>query len=133
MVKKKFRVLLIIDAMVNLLLGILLLFFPVSIIRLLGLPPTHTNFYATILGGVIFGIGLALCIEWWGAPFGGRGLGLGGAIVINICGAGVLLVWLLSGALDIQLRAKIVLWGVAIVVLGIGFVEVAVRSWKYDN
>ena len=133
MVKTKHRVLLAIDAFVNLLLGVLLLSFPAGVLGLLGLPPTNTYFYATILGGVIFGIGVALCIEWWGAPQDVRGLGLGGAIVINLCGAGVLLTWLLLGGLDLPTRGQVVLWGVAVVVLGIGIAEIAARSWKYEN
>ncbi len=127
MVKTKHRGLLAIDAIVNLLLGVLLLAFPAGVIDFLGLPPTSTCFYATILGGVIFGIGVALCIEWWGAPEGAHGLGLSGAIVINICGAAVLLIWLLLGGLDLPLRGLAVLWGVALVVLGIGVAEIAAR------
>ena len=127
MVKTKQRVLLAVDAIVNLLLGVFLLAFPAGVIGLLGLPPTSTYFYATILGGVIFGIGVALCIEWWGVPEGVRGLGLGGAIAINICGAAVLLIWLLFGGLDLPLRGQAVLWGVALVVLGIGIAEIAAR------
>ncbi|MBN1615461.1 MAG: hypothetical protein JW950_13430 [Deltaproteobacteria bacterium] len=130
MVKAKHRVLLAIDAFVNLLLGVLLLSFPAGLPELLGLPPTDTYFYATILGGVIFGIGIALCMELWGARQGVRGLGLGGAIAINVCGAGVLLIWLLLGGLDLPLRGQIILWGVAVVVLGIGIAEIAARSWK---
>jgi hypothetical protein len=133
MVKMKHRILLAVDGVVNLLLGALLLAFPAGVLDLLGLPPTSTYFYATILGGVIFGIGVALCIELWGAPHGLHGLGLGGAIVINICGAGVLLTWLLMGWLDLPLRGQIILWGVAVVVLGIGITEIATRSWKYEN
>ena len=129
----KHRVLLAIDAFVNLLLGVLLLSFPSGVLGLLGLPPTNTYFYATILGGVLFGIGVALCIELWGSPWGVRGLGLGGAIAINICGAGVLLVWLLLGGLALPPRGQVILWVVTLVVLGIAIAEIAARSWKYKD
>ena len=56
-------ILLTIDAVVNLLLGALLLLFPAGMLQFLGLPPVQNHFYTTILGGVIFGIGLALFIE----------------------------------------------------------------------
>lgn len=102
--RRKHRLLLAIDTWVNLLLGLLLLLFPAGVLDLLGLPPTNTYFYATILGGVILGIGVALCLEWWGAPRGVRGLGLGGAITINLCGGGVLLSWLVLGDLTVPLR-----------------------------
>ena len=131
--KAKHRVLLAIDALANLALGAILLFFPAGLMDLLGLPKTDTYFYATILGGVIFGIGIALLLELYGARAQVRGLGLGGAIAINLCGGGVLLGWLLFGGLDLPLRGWIVLWTVAIVVLGIGVAEIAARSWKYDE
>ena len=121
----KHRQLLVIDAIANLFLGVLLLLFPAGVMVWLGLPHTDTYFYTTILGGVIFGIGVALGLEWWGAKRGMRGLGLGGAIAINICGAGVLLIWLLFGRLVLPLRGQMVLWVVALSVLGIGVAEIA--------
>jgi hypothetical protein len=131
-VESKHRALLALDAFVNVLLGVLLLLFPADMLELLGLPPTDTLFYATILGAVILGIGFALVLELWGAPRGVRGLGLGGAIAINLCGAGALLLWLLFGGLDLPLRGQVILWVVALAVLGIGVVEIAARSWKYE-
>ena len=77
------RLLLALDAAVNLLLGAILLLFPAGLIALLGLPATDTHFYTSILGGVLFGIGLALLLELRGGSARIRGLGLGGAIAIN--------------------------------------------------
>ena len=51
--------------------------FPLGVARLLGLPLAASNFYPTILGGVIFGIGIALISEVYGQIGGFRGLGLG--------------------------------------------------------
>ena len=124
--------LLALDAFVNVLLGVLLLLFPAGMLELLGLPPTDTLFYATILGAVILGIGFALVLELWGAPRGVRGLGLGGAIAINLCGAGALLLWLLFGGLDLPLRGRGILWAVALAVLGIGVAKIATHSWKHE-
>ena len=42
------KLLLMIDGFVNLILGILLLLFPVGVIDMLGLPQTNTNFYVFI-------------------------------------------------------------------------------------
>ncbi len=113
----KHRLLLAIDAVVNLALGAILLGFPAGLIDLLGLPPTSTYFYASILGAVIFGIGVALVLELYGAPRGIRGLGLGGAIAINLCGGGALTIWLLIVPLDVPVRGMVILWTVAVVVV----------------
>jgi hypothetical protein len=129
--KGKHRVLLVVDSVVNLALGVLLLLFPAGLVDVLGLPATNTYFYASILGAVILGIGVALLVELYGAPAGVRGLGLGGAIAINLCGGGALLVWLVAVPLGLPLRGRIILWVVAVVVLAIGLAELAARSWKY--
>ena len=129
--KEKHKILLLIDGLVNIVLGLLLLLFPFGIADFLGIPKPITNFYPTIFGGVIFGIGIALLIERFGEKQNIRGLGLGGAIAINFCGAGVLLIWLLSKSLNIPLKGYIILWAVAIVVLGCGLIEIIKKSWKY--
>ena len=123
------RTLLTIDGVVNLLLGAILLLFPAGMLKFLGLPNVTHHFYTTILGGVIFGIGLALFIELYWDIQGIQGLGLAGAIVINFCGGGVLMVWLLVKPFDLPLRGHLVLWVVAILVLGIGIVEFLTKSW----
>ena len=131
--KKIHKTLLLVDCVVNISLGLLLLLFPVGIIGLLGLPQTNTNFYASILGAVLFGIGLALLLELAGHGRNFRGLGLGGAILINLCGSLVLIFWLLFGALDIPLKGSIILWGIGLVVLTIGVVELISKSWTYEK
>lgn len=130
--KAKSKTLLLIDGIVNLLVGILLLLFPFGMAQLLGIPLPNTNFYPTILGAVIFGIGIALLLEAYGEPQGIHGLGLAGAIVINFCGAGVLTIWLISAPLNLPLKGYIILWTIAIVVLTIGFLELITKSWKYQ-
>ncbi|MFC1581166.1 hypothetical protein ACFL4N_09710 [Thermodesulfobacteriota bacterium] len=131
--KANHKILLAIDGVVNLALGILLLLFPAGILTLFGLPPTDTYFYASILGAVILGIGIALLLELWGFGRGIRGLGLGGAIVINFCGSGALLAWLLFSHFNIPMRGHIILWAVAVMVLGIGVAETVAGAWKYEN
>ena len=80
-------------------LGILLLLYPVGLADSLGLPPFSSSFYPSILGAVLLGIGLALFIERYGKPVGMIGLGIAGAVIINICGGLALLFWLLFGGL----------------------------------
>jgi len=122
--------LLFIDGIINLILGILLLLFPAGTADILGLPKSNTHFYPTILGAVIFGIGIALFIERYKKEKKIRGLGLGGAIAINLCGAGVLLLWLLFGRIALPTRGCITLWIVAVIVLGTGLIEILTKSYK---
>jgi hypothetical protein len=130
--KIKQEILLSVDGYINVILGILLLLFPLGMSEILGVPKSNTDFYPTILGGVIFGIGIALFIERYGFRYKIRGLGLGGAIAINICGALVLLIWLLINPFDLPLKGYIILWIIAIVVLLIGIVELVAKPWYYQ-
>ncbi len=130
---KQYKTLLLIDCLINLLLGILLLLVPFGIIELLGLPKSNTYFYPSILGAIILGIGLALLLELVGYSKNIRGLGLGGAILINLIGAIVLFYWLIFGSLTIPLKGQIILWMVGIIVFSIGITELMAKSWIYEN
>lgn len=129
--ERKHKNLLLIDGIANLILGGLLLLFPLGTANFFGVPQPESNFYPTILGGVIFGIGIALLIERYGFKAQIRGLGLGGAIAINICGSLVLLGWLIFAPPMIPLRGLILLWAIGIIVLGIGLVELGAKTWRY--
>jgi hypothetical protein len=129
-INKTSNFLLLIDGAVNLILGAVLLSFPTGIQKFFGLPRSNTPFYASLLGAVLFGIGLALLMERFGGPAGIRGLGLGGAIAINICGASVLMIWLTMKKLDIPPRGALILWSLAAIVLFIGFAEIFTKGYK---
>ena len=129
--KAEHKILLTIDGVVNIVLGILLLLFPFGIAELLGVPRTDTDFYPTILGGVILGIGIALLIERYGFEKKIHGLGLAGAITINLIGSMVLLLWLIFSPPAIPLHGHMILWIIGILVFAIGIVEMIGKSWKY--
>jgi hypothetical protein len=120
-----------IDGIVNILLGLILLCFPFGLDKILGLPIPDTYFYPIILGGMLFGIGIALLVEMLGVHKNIRGLGIAGAIVINYCGGLTLLIWLLFFPLNIPLHGSIILWIVAVVVLLIGIIETKSKFWQY--
>jgi len=118
------RPLLLADALINLLLGALLLVYPRWLVEALGMPEVATTFFPNVLGGVLLGIGLALLISYGG---GAQALGLDGAIAINLCGAGVVVAWLVIAPHAIPPRGKITLWIIALTVIGIGLVELRHR------
>ncbi len=119
---KKSKILFV-DAVVNLILGILLLAFSPGIINFLGVPNTELYFYPNILGGVLFGVGIALLIEYYRKSGSLVGLGLGGAVSINICGGIVLALWLVFGNLSIPLKGIIFLWILVFILVGISSTE----------
>lgn len=122
-VKNTTSLLLCIDAAINFLLGILLLAFSRPLADVLGVPFSDVGFYPTILGAILFGIGIALVVEVRRKPNGLVGLGVGGAVAINLSGGMVLLLWLLSGALELPLRGRVFLWSLALLLVGISTAE----------
>ena len=124
------NLLLVVDGIVNLALGVLLVFFPAQLMDLFDLPKVATFFYVNILGAVLFGIGIALLLERFAGEKRITGLGIGGAIAINLCGSGVLILWLLFGELELSQSGLIFLWSIAIIVFGIGLAELFTKSWK---
>jgi len=119
------RTLLLADVVINLVLGVLLLTYPQSLVEALGLPAVRLAFFPNVLGGVLIGIGIALLLARRG---GASGLGLDGAITINLCGAGVVVGWLLVSPGAIPTRGRWTLWTVAVLVIGIGLLELRHRE-----
>ncbi|MGB2630162.1 MAG: hypothetical protein WBD24_05350 [Candidatus Omnitrophota bacterium] len=120
--------LLVIDAIFDLVLGLLLIAFPQKLLQMVGAPPVEHVFYPSVLGAVLFGIGVALLIEYFGGAQGPYGLGLAGAIAINLCGALALAFWLVFGNLAIPLKGEIILWGLAAILFIISAAEL-IAHW----
>ena len=112
------RTLLLIDGVINLALGVSLLLFPAALVDALGIPQAESRFYPNILGAVLFGIGIALLVERFDEKKRMRGLGLAGAIAINLCGGIVLGALLLFGGLGLPLRGQVILWALVVVLVG---------------
>ena len=127
---KHHHTLLIIDGIINLGLGVLLLLVPFGMASFLGVPEPVSFLYPSVLGGVLLGIGISLILEALVGSKGVHGLGIGGAIVINFCGAGTLLGWLLMTSIDLPLRGLVLLWSIVVVVLLVGVVELVSGSWR---
>ena len=133
---KQRKTLILTDSLINLFLGLVLLGYSEPVIRFFGLPVTDQYFYPNILGAILFGIGIALFIEYKRKDEF-IGLGLGGAISINIMGGIVLFLWLISGSLIIPLKGKIIFWVLDVILVGISSLELMVylrnRSTKKDK
>lgn len=126
MAKARSRVLLV-DAIINLVLGATLLWFRLTA-TWLGIPDSASAFYPMILGGVLFGIGLALLWETFRQDSQPIGLGLGGAVAINLSGGAVLALWLLLGDLGLPARGQAILWSLVIILFSISAVELLARA-----
>lgn len=120
--KKKY--ILLVDAAINLMLGILLLLYSRSLADFLEIPRAANGFYPSILGGVFVGITVALVTEAYRkTPDRFVGLGLLGALCINICGGAVLSGWLIFGGLMLPMKGYIILWTIAVLLLVISTLE----------
>jgi hypothetical protein len=122
------KAILIVDAAINLILGFLLLIFSPQVVQLLGVPATEQSFYPNILGGVLLGIGIALLIECFRGSGSLVGLGLGGAVAINLCGGLVLTAWLIFGELSIPTGGRVFLWALAVILVVVSSIELLVHA-----
>lgn len=116
-----------IDGFINLFLGLLLIAFPSGLVETLGVPPSEGRFYPSVLGTVLFGIGVALLLEANRLPGGIIGLGLGGAIAINLAAAVALIYWTIWGDLDVPTRGRVLLGILSVGLLAISSFELWVR------
>jgi hypothetical protein len=119
------KILLLVDSAINLLLGILLLWAPQGLVDAMGLP--QPGIFASVFGAVLVGIAIALALEAVRKPGGAVGLGIGGAVAINLCAGAALTCWLVFGGLSLTTFGSIFLWGLVIVLVGISTVELVFR------
>ena len=122
----KHKTILLVDSFINLLLGVVLLAYSDPVIQFFGLPETDPRFYPNILGAVLFGIGIALFVEYKRKDHF-VGLGLGGAISINMAGGIVLFLWLIAGNLNTPFHGTLILWVLDVILIGISSFEL----WVY--
>ena len=113
--------LLLLDGIGNVALGAVLLVAPVRLASWLGIPEVTNGFFASLFGAVLIGIGVALLLERRGKA--GAALGLLGALVINACFGITLAGWLLVGGLQLPPRGALVLWALALILIGLSVVE----------
>ncbi len=111
------------DGAGNLFLGFIFLVFPTSVSELMGLPGGESRFYPTVLGAILFGIGVALLLERFRGSRNITGLGLAGALTINLSFGIALAFWLLATNVELTLLGSVVLSSLAVLLIGISGVE----------
>jgi hypothetical protein len=114
----RMRAFLIVDAVIDGLLGIALLLFSPEVWEFTGIPGAYSRFYPNLLGAVLLGITISLIMEARrkekeAAP----GLGFRGTLVINFSAGIILSLWLIFGHLAIPLRGIIVLGSLSFILL----------------
>ncbi len=112
-----------IEVLLKLAGGVLLILAPRILARALGLPPAESPFWPRVLGGVLLGIAAAAFIEV--KLKAGSGLGLGGAIAINLAGVAILGSLLILGQVGPLRRGRMALWLVAGTLATLALVEIA--------
>jgi hypothetical protein len=118
------KLVLIVDAAINFLLGLLLLLFSPTVVSWLGVPPSSTSFYPNILGAVFIGITIALVISASGVKsVRATGLGVMGAISINLCGGTTLALWLIIGRLNLPTKGFVFLWSLVAILISVSTAE----------
>lgn len=129
--------LLILDAIINFVLGVLLLLsiaYADQLTNFLGVPEIDQAFYPSILGSIFVGLGVSLVIESKRTKDEHMvGLGLAGAITINLCGGIVLIGWLIFGNLELPVRGNLFLWSISLLLVGISSIEVIAQRMKLKN
>jgi hypothetical protein len=104
--------------------GCALVLLPLTTARVLGLPVAASGFWPRMLGAVLLGLAGATLIE--GSTSASKGLGLAGAVVVNLACAAVLTALLVLGRAAATGRGRVILWALAALLLGLSLFEIAV-------
>jgi hypothetical protein len=113
----------LVNSIGNFLLGLFFIVFPTNLVNFLGLPNVNQTFYTGVLGAPLIGIGIALLLEGFHEAIRTPGLGLGGAVVINLCLSLALTRWLIWGNLSLSLTGTVILWTLVAFFVGISLLE----------
>lgn len=102
--------------------GLLLTLAPVTTARVLGLPRSDGGFWLRSCGALLLGLAAALFLEGTSA---GHGLGLAGAVVVNLCGIAVLAAALVLERGPSSVRGRVAVWLTVCVLLTLVVFEIA--------
>ncbi len=114
--------LLILETLLKLAGGAALLLFPGTIIKLLGLPPASDGFWPRLVGALLMGLSGAFYLE---ARFAGsKGMGLGGAVIVNCVVAATLVLSMTLGG-TAKPRGRAALWLLVMILVGLSLIQIA--------
>jgi len=117
------RELLVLEVLLKTAAGITLLFLPLTVIKLFGLPRSDSGFWPRLLGAVLIGIAGACYLE---ARFAGsKGLALGGAIIVNLSAAAAVALMLAVGGGAPTTRGRLALWILVALLVALSLAEIA--------
>lgn len=100
--------LLSIETILKLAGGLALLLIPGTLAKAFGLPRDPSGFWPRLLGATLIGLAAATFIEGWVRNT--HGLGLAGALSINLAMAGGIMALLLLGKAAPTRRGRVLLW-----------------------
>lgn len=112
------------NAGLNILLGIVILLLPVTGGGWFGLPDATPFLFSSVLGAVLVAVGLALLVQ----RAGGSGLGLGGAAVLGLLGAGAAFAWLGLGGSAIPAPGRWVVAAAALLAIALAGLSMTSRD-----
>lgn len=124
------KIVLLIDAVINLFLGVFLIAYPPALVARWGLPKVNETFFPNVLGAVLIGVAVALIYEAIRNRDDEPGLGITGAVFINFCGAVILMCWLFSGKLTLPIHGYLLIWFLAFGLVLITGIEAIIFSGK---
>jgi hypothetical protein len=111
------------EAVLKLAAGGLLLLFPRTLARALGLPPVGETFWPRMLGAIVLGLAAATVLE--GHTAGRNGLGLAGHVAINLSVALAIVALLILGRAGTAKRGRFLLAVTAIGLAVLALFELA--------
>jgi hypothetical protein len=111
-----------IETLLKLAGGLALCLAPLTVIKLLGLPPASSGFWPRLLGAVLLGLSASTFVE--GAWPSSQGLGLAGCILVNLAGAAMIAALALLGAAAATRRGAATLWGLVVLLVLLSLVEI---------
>jgi hypothetical protein len=109
--------------------GLTLALVPVTASRVFGLPISGSAFWPRLLGAVLVGLALATVLQGdtllKGAFTHGRGLGLAGAIAVNLTSAAMLAAQLVMARAAATKRGNAALWALVLLLTALSLFELA--------